>query len=68
MLLRRPKYRRFSYEPRFYNPDQDRAEKFRRRMRHEREAHRKPRRSVIIWGVVLILVLYAYLYLSGVMR
>jgi hypothetical protein len=38
-------------------------------MRQERELRRRKKgRPVIVWGIVLFLVLYAYLYLSGVTR
>lgn len=68
MLLKRPKYRRFEYEPRYYKPETDEKERFRREMRQERGRHRSKRRPVILWGIILVLVLYAYLYLTGGLR
>ncbi len=68
MLLKRPTYRRFDYLPRYYKPELDEKERFKEQMRRERTKTRRKSRPVLVWGVILFLVLYAYIYLSGVGR
>lgn len=69
MLFKKPSYRRFTYEPRFYNPDRDEKERLKRLMRQERDAYRRrKRRPVVLWIAIFVLVVYLYLYLSGVTR
>jgi predicted nucleic acid-binding Zn ribbon protein len=69
MLLKKPSYRRFRYEPRFYNPDRDEKERLKRLMRQERDAYRRrKRRPVLLWIAIFALVIYLYLYLAGVAR
>lgn len=65
MIFRRPKYRRFEYEPRFYKPEQDPAERMKDRMRVERGKARRQQKSLIGIGLLFILLFYAYLYISG---
>jgi hypothetical protein len=68
MLLKRPTYRRFDYSPRYYKPQLDKKVRFKEQMRRERMKARRKSRPVIVWGVILFLVVYAYIYLSGVGR
>lgn len=68
MFLRKPRYHRFEYLPRFYNPDKDSTEDFRRKLRRERSSQRRRPRPLVWWLAVAALVIYAYLYLSGVLR
>lgn len=68
MLLKRPKYRRFEYAPRYYKPETDEKERFKKELRQERGRQRTKRRPVFIWAIILVLVLYAYLYLTGSLR
>lgn len=68
MFMRKPKYRQFEYLPRYYNPDKDPHNDFRRKMRNERKSHRRKTRPVILWGIVFLLVVYTYLYLAGAFR
>jgi hypothetical protein len=68
MLLKRPRYRRFEYAPRYYRPETDEKEHFKKELRRERGKHRGKRRPVILWGIILVLTLYAYLYLTGSLR
>ncbi len=59
---KRATYRKFSYEPRFYDPRKD--EKLRQRIRVGRKAHRgKPGRAVA-FALLLVAALYLYLTLS----
>jgi hypothetical protein len=68
MLFRKPQYRRFEYEPRFYRPELDQSEQLKRRLREERRRNRRKRRSPIVWAVLMLLLFYLYLYLSGTLR
>jgi hypothetical protein len=68
MFLRKPQYHRFEYLPRFYDPDKDSQEDFRRKMRRERGTRRRKPRPIVWWLVVAALVVYAYLYLAGAIR
>ncbi|MEX1138625.1 MAG: hypothetical protein WEB33_08630 [Bacteroidota bacterium] len=68
MFLRKPKYHRFEYLPRFYNPEKDSTDQFRRKLRRERGTHRRKSRPILWWFVVAALAVYAYVYLAGVIR
>lgn len=68
MFFKRPKYRRFDYEPRFYNPERDPSERFRERMQREMRRARRKRKPIILWAAVLAIIIYFYLYLSGIIR
>jgi hypothetical protein len=54
--------RRFSYEPRYYDPRRD--EDLRHRMRHARPAHPRRRHPARLLALVVLLALAAYLYLG----
>ena len=56
---RRAQPRRFTYEPRYYNPDKD--DSIKRRMRIQSAARSKRRSSNVIY-LVTLLVLALYLY------
>lgn len=68
MLFRRPQYRRFEYEPRYYHPERDPVEKFRKRLEAQRKIRKKKGRPLLVWGVIFVLAVYAYLALSGLFR
>jgi hypothetical protein len=68
VLVKKPKIRRFIYEPRFYKPDRDPGERLKRQMRTERSKHRGRVRPAFVWAILFVLIMYAYLYLSGVVR
>ncbi len=68
MFFRRPKLRIFHYEPRFYKPDRDPGERLKRQMRAARSKHRRKVRPAFLWAGLAVLILYAYLYMSGVVR
>ncbi len=65
-LMRKPQYRRFSYEPRYYKPELDEDERRRRRMqfRRRRALHGRAR-PVIYWIILFVILLYLYGFLSG---
>ena len=68
MLFRKPTHRRFEYEPRFYKPEQDRTEELKKRLRQERDRNRRKRKPMLFWALLMVLLFYAYLYLSGTLR
>lgn len=68
MLFKRPGIRRFEYLPRYYDPDKDPTEQFRQQFENRRRSIKRSPRSLLRWGLLLLLVVYAYLYLSGVFR
>jgi hypothetical protein len=68
MFLRRPKYHRFEYLPRFYDPEKDEREEFKRKFQKERNLHRRKTRPLLWWLILMAFALYAYLYLVGVLR
>ncbi len=66
MLMRKPKYRRFEYQPRYYDPEKDEREKRKKRLKFRYARRTKPRKTnQFIYIGVFILALYVYLKLSG---
>lgn len=66
MLMKRPKHRVFDYTPRFYKPEHDEINKKRKKINFNnvRKVQRK-RRSPVIWLILVVLLFYLYLKLSG---
>jgi hypothetical protein len=65
--MKRPKHRVFDYPPRFYKPEEDERERKKRRLGFSRQRKFGTRkRNPLIWLVLLILIVYIYLKLSGV--
>ena len=56
----RPRHRRFSYEPRFYDPKKD--EDLRRRMRIKSLSRRKRRNPAGIFLFIILLAMALYIY------
>jgi uncharacterized membrane protein (DUF106 family) len=69
MLMKKPRHRVFDYTPRFYDPQKDdkEREKLKKRLQFSKEYSklRKKKRSPILWIVFIIVIIYAYLKLSG---
>lgn len=65
---RRPKHRRFSYEPRFYDPSKD--ERLKKRMRIERTRVRPKTKQpqFIAVGLGLLAALYLYLNIDSIVE
>jgi hypothetical protein len=59
---RRATHRRFSYEPRHYDPSKD--DRLRRRIRIQSRRHRKSSASVMFLALLLALALYIIVKLS----
>lgn len=67
MLFKKPKHRIFDYEPRFYNPSEDKNElrKKRLKFRYSRR-HSTKKRSSLIWLILIFIAGYIYLKFAGV--
>jgi len=66
MLMKRPQHKDFEFIPRFYDPDKDPEERLRRKLGFNRKRRFKRKgRSPIYWLVLLLIVIYFYLKLSG---
>ena len=66
MLFRKPRHRVFDYTPRFYKPEKDEQERRKRKLGFRRNSIKKrQKRSPIIWGIMVVLVILVYLKLIG---
>ena len=66
MLMKKPRHRVFDYTPRFYKPERDELNKKRKRIKFNSvRKYQKRKKSTVIWLVLIILILYIYLKLSG---
>ena len=64
--MRKPKYRKFEYQPRYYNPEKDDREKRKKRLKFRYVRSTKPRRTnQLIYLVIFLFALYVYLKLAG---
>lgn len=59
---KRVQHRRFSYEPRFYDPQ--REERIKRRIQIQRRARRRSPAGLVYFALLLAVVLYFYLKLG----
>ena len=60
MLMKKPEHKRFEYNPRYYNPEQDKSQKLKDRMEIARKfhLHKKKNNRFIIYLLIIILILY----------
>jgi len=66
MFMKKPRHRIFDYTPRHYKPEEDRAKRMKRRLGFSRQRKYKSRqRSPIILLIVVAIVIYLILKLSG---
>ena len=66
MLFRKPRHRIFDYTPRFYKPEKDEQERKKRKLGFRRNSIKKrQKRSPIIWGIMVVLVIIVYLKFAG---
>lgn len=66
MFFKKPRHRVFDYTPRFYKPEDDKDEIRKRRLGFRRQSKVKRKRtSPMIWAVLIVIVIYVYLRLSG---
>lgn len=67
MFMKRPAHRVFDYPPRFYKPEEDERERKKRKLGFSRKVRtsRRKTRSPLIWIILLIIIILAYLKLKG---
>lgn len=61
MFMKKPSHRVFDYTPRFYKPDEDESERRKRRLgfrRHRTITKRKKTTNPLIWGFLILVVIY----------
>jgi len=65
--MKKPQYRKFDYQPRYYKPEEDEGEKRKRRLgfRTTRKFKSRKFRNPIYWLVIFLIVFYLYLKLKG---
>ena len=66
MFFKRPRHRVFDYTPRFYKPEEDKDEKRKRKLGFRRQSKvQQNKRSPFIWLIIIIIAIYVYLKLIG---
>jgi hypothetical protein len=67
MFFKKPPHRIFDYNARFYKSEEDKDEKLKRKLgfRRQMKMNRK-KKSPIIWLVLIVLAIYIYLKLTGI--
>jgi len=64
--MKKPRHRVFDYTPRFYKQERDELNKKRKRIKFNSvRKYQRRKKSTVIWFVLIILILYIYLKLSG---
>jgi len=67
MFIKKPKHRIFDYSPRFYNPQEDPVEKRKKKLGFKKELKSvRKKKSPVIWILFIVVAIYIYLKLSGV--
>jgi len=69
MFLKQPKIRRFSYSPRFYQPESE-QDNDKHRIRFKRLTARKPAPKRSFWGMLILILILILLirYLSSFVK
>ncbi|CUU02066.1 hypothetical protein JGI1_00410 [Candidatus Thermokryptus mobilis] len=70
MFFKRPQHLRFEYIPRYYKPEKDeelkRKERIKRQLKFQRIGISERRKKSLIWWFIIVgLIFYVYLVLSG---
>ena len=67
MFFKKPSHRIFDYTPRFYKPEEDKKEKKKKKLgfRRQLKVSRK-KRSPMIWLLLVVIAIFIYLKLSGI--
>jgi hypothetical protein len=63
MFMKRPQYRKFDYQPRFYKPELDEGEKRKRRLGF-RSNIRKRSNTKIPWPYIIMLAIILFIFLK----
>ncbi len=66
MFMKKPAHRVFDYTPRYYVPEADEKERKKRKLGFSKQLkHKKKQRNPVIWIILIIVVLWIILKLSG---
>ena len=66
LFMKKPNYRKFDYQPRYYKAEEDEQEKRKRRLGFRSERHfQKKKRTPLYWFIIFAIVLYIYLQFGG---
>jgi len=66
MLMKKAQHRIFDYPPRFYKPEQDKDERRKRKLGFRKHLKIKlKKRSALLWFVIVLMVVFILLKLSG---
>jgi hypothetical protein len=66
--MKKPNHRKFDYEPRYYDPSKDKDEQLKRRLGFSRRRKSIGKNGGVVKTIVIgIIVLLAYLFLSGIL-
>jgi len=66
MFIKKPRHRVFDYTPRFYNSEDDKDEKLKRKLGFRRQLKmNQKKRSPMLWMLFIIVAVYIYLKLIG---
>lgn len=67
MFIKKPRHRVFDYTPRFYKPEEDKTEKRKKKLGFRRQSNvKRKKKSPLIWVLLVIIVIYIYLKLTGI--
>ena len=66
MLMKKQQDRIFDYPPRFYKPEQDEDERRKRKLGFRKHLKiKRKKRSALLWFVIVLMVVFILLKLSG---
>lgn len=67
LFLKRPKYREFDYQPRYYTPEEDQVEKRKKRLkfRYNRTVKKKGGK-MYTYLVLFVAIIIFYFWLNGI--
>lgn len=66
MLMRKPKYKVFDYEPRYYDPSKDPEERKKQRLSFSRDRKtRRKKTSTYMLLILLLIILYFFVKLGS---
>ncbi len=63
IIGKRKKHKRFNYEPRYYDPNKDRAKRIGREIKLESKSSRGQVRSILLYAAILFALFYFFLQL-----
>lgn len=68
MFFKKPRHKTFDYTPRFYKPEEDKNERRKKKLGFRRQIKvQRRKKSPLIWVLLVIIVIYIYLKLTGIL-